>query len=278
MRIPHLIKRHYTAAELVARADELSPRMLDVTSPVYVVDDSGKPSAWGSAVFLEIGHIRFAISAAHVFDRRHSSSLYVHARDVIVALSGRFTRLSRASSSPEDDPIDISIVRLHEQVANGLDEAAFLRWHEIDHTGAIPSRDHYLVLGFPISKQRNSLQGNNIFAPAFRFGAKECPVSAYRSSGHDARGSLMLGFDKRRMWDERSQVTAPDLNGMSGCGVWRAGPHLMRTTVQPKLAAILVEWHHRAVPKHVLATRIRPILGAIGSEHQDAAQVMKLLH
>src|SRR4051812_40294031 len=134
MRRTHLLKHRYTAAELVVRADELSPRMLDVTSPVYVLDSSGKPSAWGSVIFLAIGHIRFAISAAHVLDRRHTSHLYVQAGDEIVGLSGTFTRLSRAGSTPEDDPVDIGFVRLHEGVAKAMSDSAFVLWDEIDHT------------------------------------------------------------------------------------------------------------------------------------------------
>lgn len=274
---PLILKRRYTSAEFTERMDLLSPRLLETTTPVYTVDTSRIPSSWGSAILLEVGHIRFAVSAAHVFDRRHSADLYIHGSDAIVPLLGTFTRLSREGSRPDNDPIDITFVRLHETTANAIDGKAFVRWDEIDHEGRGPSRDHFLLLGFAETKMRDALHGNELRAPATRFGAKECPIDAYSSLGHDVRSSLLLGFDKKRMWDEKSQVTAPSPNGMSGSGIWRAGPHVMTATASPKLTAIFIEWHRRSLPKHILATRIHPVLGAIAAEHDDAARVMRLL-
>jgi hypothetical protein len=63
------------AAELGARANLLSRRALEVTTPVYWPDDQRDPTAVGSAVLLALGEARFLLTAAHVLDFRHKGPL-----------------------------------------------------------------------------------------------------------------------------------------------------------------------------------------------------------
>jgi len=258
-------------------ADRLSGRLLAVTTPVYIPDSREKPSFLASAVFLEIGSARFAISAAHVFDHRQGSNLYVHGRDDLVLLHGDFTRLFRPGVAPKDDDIDISIVRLSPDIADEIAPDAFLTWKELDHSVPRVTRDIFFTLGYPITKQKNSLQDDAIHAAAFRMAGLECPETAYQSFSLDPRASLMVGFDKKQMWDANGKVTAPNLNGMSGGGVWRVGRKLLAVERDPLLSAIVIQCRQKTTPKHVLATRIQPILGVIASKYPDVVGMMKLL-
>jgi hypothetical protein len=262
---------------LTDHADRLSGRLLTVTTPVYIPDKHQNPSFLGSAIFLEIGPAHFVLSAAHVFDHRHTANLYVHGANGLVLLQGDFTRLFRPGVTPNDDYIDISIARLPRETADEVSPDAFLMWKELDHSVPQVTRDIFFTLGFPITKQQNSLQGSEIRAAAFRMAGLECFGTAYQSLSLDPRASLLVGFNKKQMWDARGKVTAPDLNGMSGGGVWRVGPRLLSVDRAPVLSAIVVECRQKATPKHILSTRIQPILGAIASRYRDVAGTMKLL-
>jgi hypothetical protein len=186
-------------------------------------------------------------------------------------------RLYRPGTQPADDPVDITVARLDSSTADEMPDDGFAAWREFDHGSQALSRDVFLVVGYPINLQRNALKGDELRATTFRFGAKECPSDAYQTLNHDPRTSLLIGVDKKRMWAASGRVTAPDLNGMSGCGVWRIGPRLTNSSSLPRLSAIAIEWQQRVTVKHVLATRIQPILGAIASHYPDVGRMMTLL-
>jgi hypothetical protein len=85
--------------------------------------------------------------------------------------------------------------------------------------------------------------------------------------GRNASEQLVLRFDRKDVWRTEERVTAPNLFGISGGGVWHLAPNSGMPLPQAQLAAIAVEWNDKLRPKHVLATRLQPIIALLA--HRD---------
>ena len=264
------------AAELGALADQLSQRALEVTTPVYRTSANGKPEAEGTAVLMVLGDFRFLLSAGHVLERLDEEFLSADAGGVIVPIQGERTYVYAAKDDPTyGDTIDIRIVRLLGTDWERVPPSAFVHWNELDHQLTLPERHSFGLVGYPYTKQRNSVKGTTVEARAYRVTGKECAVSVYRDLEIDPEISLLIGFDKRKTWGPEGMVTAPDLYGASGCGLWRFGRNLRTTATPARLSGIGVIWQHKGPVKYVRATRIVPILAAISSRYKDARDVIE---
>jgi hypothetical protein len=263
-----LHRRH--ATDLSEIANGLSERATEVTTPVYLANADRVPVAVGSGVLIQVGGARLLVTATHVLDERKNGHLLIQAVDSILPIGGEIATIySRDAMHPIDDHIDVSVVRLTGAPWDSEPLDRYLTLEELDLVRDLPSRNSYAVIGYPESKQRNILKGTNLEAYAYRALALECLDGAYQRLGHNRDTSILLGFDKRRMWGPEGAVTAPDLYGMSGCGIWRFGRSVRFAKSPPKLAGIVIEWHRDAQPKHVLATRILPILAGVGQRFPD---------
>src|SRR5207244_1316094 len=67
--------------------------------------------------------------------------------------------------------------------------------------------------------------------------------AAYTRAKRDPAHHLVLGFSKKRLFRRGVRVIAPDLNEMSGCGVWSIRDPAGSLLDRPRLAGLLTEWH-----------------------------------
>ena len=95
------------------------------------------------------------------------------------------------------------------------------------------------------------------------------PPASYKGLGYDQSVSVLLGFNKRRVWTELGCKSAPDLYGMSGGGVWYFGGRLSDALSHPLLAGIGIEWLKNVKYKAIVATRIDRILEAIVEKYPE---------
>lgn len=264
------------AARLAALADARSARLLQVTAPVYWFDDRQRPEAIGSAVLLSFSSWRFLLTAAHVLRLRHTRTLYVPSGASIIPIAGELTTIFDARAPSEaHDSADVTVVRLAGDAWAESPLAAFAKWEELDLDPANSFRHVFGLLGYPSTKQRNSVKGSRVEAAAYRTLATGASAQLYRKLGRRPDTNLVLGFDKRRMWGPEGMLTAPDLHGMSGSGIWRFGPNLHAVTQAPRLSGVLIEWHRRGPNKHVLGTRLGPILAALGARYSEVAEWLR---
>lgn len=268
--------RRQQAAQLGDRANLLSSRAVEVTTPVYWPDDRGDPETIGSATLVRLGEARFLVTAAHVLDLRHKRQLAAVAGPGLIPVGGEVTRVfSPLAPSPAEDPVDIGIVRLGGASWFQLPESAFAGWFELDHSASPISRNSHLVIGYPCTKQRGLLKGHELSAYAYRVSGLESPEDTYKIVRADPQTSLLIGFEKRRTWGPGGRVTAPDLQGMSGGGIWRFGRYLTYATEPARLSAVIVEWHRTGRHKYVMGTRIRPIIAAIADRYPDVKEFVE---
>src|SRR5262249_41950465 len=158
------------------------------------------------------------------------------------------------------DHVDVGIVRLSGPDWESVPLSAFVTWEELDLSFAMAERDAYALVGYPITKQRKARKGNEVTSRAYQMAGLEGGESVYSALWIDPTINLVIGFDKRAMFGPEGMVTAPDMYGISGAGLWRFGRRLRAAYREPLLSAIATEWHRFGPYKHILATRIRPIL------------------
>jgi hypothetical protein len=261
------------AGELAARADMLSARAMDVTTALYCPDARGEPEAIGSGVLLALGDARILVTAAHVLDIRKDRLLLAQGGSALIPVRGEVVRIQhRAATTPTDDHVDIGLVRLSGEEWRAAMPSAFLQWSELDHSPSRVTRDAFGIVGYALTRQKNPHKGTELHAWADRFVVQEAPPESYATLGHDPKVSLILGFEKRHVWSSaEGEHTARDLYGVSGGGVWRFGRRLREVTDPVRLSAIVIECHQKVRHKHVLATRIRPIIAALTQRYADVS-------
>jgi hypothetical protein len=263
------------AGELAAIADRLSHRMLDVTTPVYRTE-RGKPVSEGTGVLFALGEIRFLLTAAHVLEHLQDGGLTAQAGQFLGYIGGEVTRLySDTGARSDEDLVDIRIVRLvgRDWLEAPIDR--FLRWDELDHFPARPERHAFALVGYPWTKQPDRPNGTTMEAYAYRVLGLECESTVYKRLSANPDVALLIGFDKRQTWGPEGQVTAPDLYGVSGCGLWRFGRRIREAVYPPRLSAIGIRWERQGKVKHIRGTRIRPIIAAIGRRYSDARSIIE---
>ena len=109
---------------------------------------------------------------------------------------------------------------------------------------------------------------------AFQAAGKECPPDSYRKEKRDPLTSMMLGFDRKLIFSELGQETAPAMYGTSGSGLWRIGPSPISASNSPKLTAIVIEHHQKTRVKHFLATRIVCLVTELARRYPDVHQAV----
>jgi len=270
---PHDAHIRRRAAELAAHAESLSRRILEVTAPLYILNADREPEAIGSSVLIMIGEVRLLLTAAHVLDWRKQKPMFAGVSGgLIPVVDGAIRIFAETAKTVDDDHVDIGVVRLGGDNWQTVPQSAFTTWDELDHAPPIADRHTFALIGYPLTKQRDAIKGTILEARAYPLAALETQPSVYGALGRDPTVSLVLGFDKRQVWSPQGLVTAPDMHGVSGGGVWRFGRRLRNASEAPKLSGIAIEWEKRGRYKHVLATRIRPILAGMARTHPDIGE------
>lgn len=251
------------SSRMLGQMNSLMPRVLEATAPVFRFDKLGNPEFLASAVLVKVSDKHFVLTAGHVLDARSSSPLYVGSGNAVVLLQGRhMSTLFPVGGQREQDRIDIGIVCLAEEAARGLKEDEFLTLGDLAILDAARTTGHYVFAGYPSSKHKRSIKNEEAEATLYSFIADSAPQKDYQDAGLDPSTSLLLRFDKRKLWCPTGRVMGPDLFGVSGGGVWFLDDVFAVTPHKPFLVAIAVEWWKKQ-PKRVLATKVHVMLAAL---------------
>jgi hypothetical protein len=267
------------AARLIAKAESLGARQMEVTVPVIQADEDERPEVVGSAVLFAIAGVRFLVTAGHVLDRIQLGPLGVGMSPELLGVAGLPSRLRTpgTAATPKKDKIDIGIMRVAGKPWEEIGLERFLTLDELDIGGPAIARNTYGLVGYPNSVNRKAVVGDRIKTAAYRMAGLECDADAYRETKTDSSTSIMLGFDKQEMVNADGPYTAPDLYGASGCGLWRYGRRINDAVGPPKLSAIAVEWHEKGRHRHVLGTRIELVVQSLVDKYDDVREHIEQL-
>lgn len=249
------------ASRILGQSSLLMPRILAASTPVFrSKGDTMEPFA--SAILVRFGYEHFLLTAAHVLDDRSDYDLYFGSSEVVRLLDGSIAcTLPPTAGERRDDKIDIGIVHLSEQTIRDMKEGEFLTLADLGILDTATTTGCYLFAGYPASKNKPSI-GEEVQAVLNSFLADPASLKDYKSADLDPSSSLLLRFNKRKLWISSGRVTGPDLFGVSGGGVWSLCDQSAVTQHKPLLVAIAIEWW-KEQQKCVLATKVHVVLGAL---------------
>ncbi len=260
------------AALLDSQVQERLPTVERATAPIYR-DEPSRPVPSGSAVMLRIDDHRFALTAAHVADNSASFPLYIGSSTRPVRLSGtKIATKLKPGQRREDDPLDVAVIHLDGETTRYLRDDEFIDVSQID-AGPLPEDEIFLVAGYPGTRRRDIPTKATLEVTLYPFLACSRPRAAYARVRRNPADQLILGFSKKRLWRQGVRVIAPDLDEMSGCGVWSIFHSSGSLLDGPRLAGLFTEWHRDGVP-WIVATRIDVALAAIRANFPELQSML----
>lgn len=250
------------SAKLNERLEGHLSRVQSATVPVYL-ESTPAPEHIGSGILIRIGDEHFMFTAAHVADFRSSGALYLGGESFPIRMFGTVTHTKPPHGDRLRDKVDAALIHLSEETTRHLQAHEFLSIGELDVASMPRHDDYYLVAGYPCTQQRFVSNTGMIEALLYPFVAVSKLEASYTDISLDPNHHILLGFSKKEMWRrDRGRVTAPDLYGISGGGIWwlpdYTGPHCD----WPRLHALAIEWHVDS-RRQVLGTRISVLLSAV---------------
>lgn len=244
---------------------KLASRATRFTAPVFAPDEAGLPEIVGTCLTVRIGEDHILFTAGHVLDVADDRPIAIVVDSELREIRGDTTRFRPVEERAHlGDHIDVGALLLetectpHEELS--LDDLELV----------VPARaksDSYMVMGYPCSKNRKALQGEEFNASLYHFLTVEATPEQYQELNRSSDDQIALLFNRKDVWRPQGRVTAPDLYGVSGGGVWHLAPESDVPLWKAKLAAVAVEWHDRVRVKHVLATRIRPLIALLATRY-----------
>jgi hypothetical protein len=268
---PRDLAKRLRAEEIGKKVAGIANSVTEFTYLVYWPDQKGDPEAIGSCVLVLLGDAKFLLSASHVLKTVYEREVRVAAGDVLAVVWGEVTGLCRegAAISSNGDDIDLGAIRLKGESWDGAAISGFAKLEDLDLGPGAATKDCFCLAGYPASKQRNCIVGSDLNASLFRVAGVECPEATYKACRRNPEVSLMIGFDKKRVWGPQGRISSPDVYGMSGSVIWRLGPDLNNVRNKPRLSGIAVEWHRSGPAKYILGTRVHLIIKALADRYTN---------
>jgi hypothetical protein len=248
--------------------EQTLPRIVRLSAPLFVADDRGTPVQVATAILLQIGSSRLLVTATHV--TVDWPGLAINVGDEFVHVRGKLVTAHSVAVNPgsREDKLDLAVVRLDDSLAQRIDDDHVTTLGDLDLTAPVIGRDPFVLAGYPAKRNSNGLSGDEFTARAYSLLLHDADLSTYAAASIDPSTQLMLPFEKRDTWTIEKQVSAPDLKGISGGGLWRV-PINDEAVRETRLAAIAVEQHPKGVHRHMRATRVSVLLSLVYNLHPD---------
>lgn len=205
---------HPPDEDILARARQW---IFDRTVAVYVKKSDGNPVQWGSGVLSRVGGVALLLTASHVMEIvREGVEVLVGAMDS--ANGGLVPIGQQRVVRSEIEVLDIAHLRLPADAATALESGKrFVEFGEVEWS-KLARQGRYFVAGYPIQITKTNHQAETIFVGPFT------AATQLQSRANDQPDStLVLAHDRNSPAIDREgdRVKVPELQGISGCGIWR---------------------------------------------------------
>ncbi len=253
---------------IFAWVDNVASRASEITWPVYLRERRGPNRLLGSAVLLRLRDEPFLITAAHVLDKTRGGALRVATpRGIRTVYGKRHVTRKPANGGRDGDKLDIAVLHLASSVASAFPDSAFATWSDLSPRPDQAPPESLLLVGYPVTTQPVQRTRGVLEASEYRLLAAPLPSASYAVLGLSTDQSILASFTKNDSYRVTGRSTAPDLYGMSGCGLWFISGPAGSPRARPKLAGIAIEWR-RGRLKCIVATRLivalAPLFGYLG--------------
>lgn len=239
--------------------------------PIYGATGKGDPDHIGSAILLHLDEGHVLLTAAHVLDHNHNTSLYLGGDELILL---QFEALATAApgGDRDKDHADFAIALLDPASLSKLAGAMFItKDHISSNVGSTEGR-LYSCLGYPNSKNKpNPYKGTKVTPMLGSYTSVGRPSTKLPGIAND-QDHILIDYDAKFSRDENgnriSSIALPGFSGGAIIDLGRMSPDSIASPPQPKLAALLIEAH--AKEKVILGTKLARILNAV-SKYKSTA-------
>lgn len=193
------------------------------------------------------------ITAAHVTD--HLADKYPlfidRPNEGLVRVYGNIIATKSNIKNRADDKIDIAVIRLNPEISEKLSNTPMLEPHQLDINNECDYCNGFVVVGFPVSKNKQNVKDNNILAMPYGVCSNEASDVIYSLLGVTKSKHIAIHLNKNEVFSEdKNKRNAIGLIGLSGAPVWG-----VTKEGKGKVASVLTE-HHQKNIKAILTTKI----------------------
>ena len=231
--------------------------------PIYTRDQSGNVQVTGSGTLVTLNSVYFLITAAHVVRESENSEQCILAPSTLLPLKQCST-----TAGDRTDKLDFAIFELGDEQI--LATKAWRGFYDLGRDKGplgIPRHEEFALTGFPATKNKIAATANrrhyipppSPFTLTVQHVGADDPIFDGITYNHDHHH--VFYFHRRKFLGESGRrVRAPELNGLSGGGVWhledgKSAPH---ASTRFTLRGIIIEQNPN--PPRVIATRLEVIL------------------
>jgi hypothetical protein len=183
----------------------------------------------GTGVLLQVADAHFLVTAGHVADCLADPGItlslgspvdgerVIHLETIRWVSSGELGKANR-----ERDAADVAVVALEPHVVARLpSRLRFTSLAEIDPRPGT-GRAEFVLVGYPLAMGTRNASQKYIATPPLALGVTRRRAPTNVALPFDRRANFALGYQPDRAFEADGTVTSvPDLEGISGCGVWR---------------------------------------------------------
>lgn len=234
--------------------------------PLYVNDESGRPSQFGTCFIVKAGKAHFLVSAAHVLDVVLNKDVFFYtATKKLRRLDGRVVTTGHHGSR-DDDMLDIGVMRLdgallppYPEVDKFAMDISYLKPNYLPRTGK-----HYVIIGFPSTKSRADVATRTAISTSYIYGSDSSDEKEYVDQGVSVESHVVLPFDvKKTLGKDRRVRPFPKPHGMSGSPIFVLYDVRERPGHSRAFPVVAVGTHYRKASKVLIGTDVRFVVGAI---------------
>ena len=254
--------------QISKHSNSVAKKLLPSVRPIYMASDRDSPELIGSGVIIKVENYYFLITAAHLLDQLRGLGMYIGGEKTVVDITGQLIIVATNSGSGDKDKIDFAFTEIPENLLDELGRHNFLPPDEIDPNDIAIREKRYLILGYPISKNKwIDYKGLKVKPKSYPYSSRPSDILIYKELGISEESHLLLDFDKEKVTNGTGNVfIAPDLYGMSGGGVWTLHDDSKALSIFSesqlnKLVGVIIEWDLQK--KVIIAVRISIVIAAI---------------
>jgi hypothetical protein len=270
--------------EIQKRLDIVKSRMNDVlqsrkSAHCAILGHNQKlePYLIGTGVILEVNSMLFIVSAAHVFDEKDSTTLYLFLDEQVLPVNGELYCTVKPNNNRIEDKIDVAVLRVdnnQEVQIRKLYKPVLI--DEVDVNDIPSNKKYYAFIGHPENKTKLKHGTFKVKSEMFSYGSFVADSSTYKQLALLPDFHVVVDFDERKCIDENgNRYSFPDAHGMSGGGVWLVENLNYNSSESQinKLVGVGIEIHKS--PKALVGTRIGAVIEMIKTKFDGCQNLPK---
>ena len=258
--------------QILLRAEKLkgfSNEIITSTIQFFFLSAKPKNHTAGSGVLFEINNEYFIFSAAHVFTENRNE-IYVVSNEEPISLGGTlYTTRLPMSGLRNDDKIDSVIIHISPAIAEKIKvDYNFIKLSDIELGHYVDINTNYILAGYPITKTKEIWGVKGVLrSEPFVANLDTLIQFDYKLFNFSIGKHIAIAY-KNNVISKNNLIPhlGPNLEGISGSGVWHFQQSSELKFMKPKLIGIVTEQIKEVGNKAIVATRIDHLIAFLNNQ------------